>query len=267
MARFLRRQPVPPKNGRDATRRLIYAPAGAYTLTCDAGAYVLAGKDATLLKTRVVTADAGAYVVDGKDAGVLVGHRVTADAGSYAVAGKDATLLRGRVVTADPGAYTVAGQDAALNYVPVGSTYTLTAEAGSYALAGKDASLLRGRVVAADAGAYSVAGQDATFSLSSDLIGRKYPRRGRSRPRKIIEIPEDKLPEVSAKIINEKRQIEEDLAEAQADLVSVQLMAHNNEVKHAKVIRDISSAISSLESDLERVQEEEVLIMLAATLL
>lgn len=61
---------------------------GAYTLTADAGAYTLAGQDATL-KTRIVTADAGSYAVGGQDASVLVGHKLAADAGAYSVAGQD----------------------------------------------------------------------------------------------------------------------------------------------------------------------------------
>ena len=125
--------------------QVVGAGAGGYTLTADAGAYTLAGQDATLLKTRIVTADAGSYAVAGQDASVLVGHLITADAG----------------------AYTLAGQDATLTYAPVTpGSYTLTCDAGAYVLAGQDATLLRGRVVAADAGDYALTGADATFAYS-----------------------------------------------------------------------------------------------------
>lgn len=150
-------------------QRRIWAPpaaGGAYTVTADVAAYILAAQDAALVKSRIVVADAAAYSLAGQDASLLVGHRVIADAAAYALAAQDAILLRGRVVTADAAAYVLAGQDATLTYTPSGTTYTLTCDAASFAIAGQDANLIRGRVVAAESGAYSFTGQDATLSFS-----------------------------------------------------------------------------------------------------
>lgn len=142
------------------------ATGGAYTITADAGAYVIGGQDAAIVKSRIVVADAGAYSLSGQDAALKVGHVLIADAGAYTISGQDAALLRGRVVAADAGAYALAGQDATLTYVTTAGAYTLTAEAGAYTLSGQDAALIRGRVVAADAGAYALAGQDATLTYA-----------------------------------------------------------------------------------------------------
>lgn len=146
------------------------------------------------------------------------------------------------------------------------TNYTLSCATGVYAYAGGTATLAvtRNYVLTCATGVYVYSGGTADLQVSTDggLIGRKYPRRGRSRPRKILDIPEDKLPEVSEKIQKEKQQITEELAEAQADLVSVKQMEYSR-VKHTKLISDISSTINKLEADLTRVREEEVLIMLS----
>ena len=244
--------------------RTLWAPAaagGAYTLTADAGSYSLSGQDAALVKSRIVVADAGSYALAGQDAALLKSKLVTGDAGSYALAGQDAAFVRNRVVTADPGAYTIAGQDATLTYTPVGSTYTLTCDAGAYTLAGQDATLIRGRVVTADAGAYSISGQDATltYSQSGDLIGRKYPRRGRSRPRNVEQIAD--VPKALKQVRSNKIELQEELASAQADIVSLELMTHNG-VNRAKKITELKGVIDTLEQNIRVMREEETLMLL-----
>lgn len=89
----------------------------AYTLTGDAGSYVLAGQDATF---------AVAYAVDG-------------DAGGYAIAGQDATFSVGNALAGDAGAYTLDGQDATFTVTTGSTAYTLDGEAGAYVIAGQDA--------------------------------------------------------------------------------------------------------------------------------
>jgi hypothetical protein len=121
------------------------AAGGAYTLTCDAGAYVISGQDAALLRGRVLTADAGAYALAGQDATLTYTpggstYTLVCDAGAYALAGQDAALIRGRVLAADAGAYVVAGQDATLTYA-LPNAYTITCEAGAYSLSGQDATI------------------------------------------------------------------------------------------------------------------------------
>jgi len=100
----------------------------------------------------------------------------------------------------------------------------------------------------------------ASGEAGSELIGRKYQRRGRTRPRKTLEL--ENIPEVIEKITKEKEELSEELAAAQADLVSVQLMAHNS-VNRAKKIKELSGVINTLEQNLDTAREEEVLLLLA----
>jgi hypothetical protein len=109
----------------------VSAASGAYTLSCDAGAFTIAGQDATLLKSKVLAADAGAYSLAGQDATLVY----TPVAGAY-------------TLTCDAGSYSLAGQDAAFVYTPL-NQYTLTAEAGAYSIGGQAATF-----------AYSGGGQD-----------------------------------------------------------------------------------------------------------
>ena len=119
--------------------RQIWVPTAGggvnYSLTCDAGAFTLAGQDATLT--------------------------YTAGTANYTLA-------------CDAGAYVLAGQDAALTYTPGSASvaYSLLCDAGAYALAGQDATLTYvsnapvAYSLACEAGAYSITGQEATFSFS-----------------------------------------------------------------------------------------------------
>ena len=72
------------------------AASSAYTLTCEAGAYVLAGQDAALILGRVLVADAGAYALAGQDATLTYAlpnaYTLTCDAGAYSLNGQDATF-------------------------------------------------------------------------------------------------------------------------------------------------------------------------------
>jgi len=95
---------------------------------------------------------------------------------------------------------------------------------------------------------------------AGNLIGRKYPRRGRTRPRKTLEL--ENIPEVIEKITKEKEELSEELAAAQADLVSLRLMGDNS-VNRAKKIKELSGVINTLEQNLIAAREEEVLLMLA----
>jgi hypothetical protein len=107
--------------------QVVGAGATGYTLTCDAGAYTIAGQDAALRKSKLLAADAGAYAIAGQDAALKVGRRLTADAG----------------------AYVIAGQDAAFVYVAPGA-YTLTCDAGEYVISGQDAAFVIGGATVED---------------------------------------------------------------------------------------------------------------------
>jgi hypothetical protein len=90
---------------------------GAYTITAEAGAYVVSGQSATITKSKVISADAGAYSVDGQTA----------------------QILHSKLIGANAGAYVVNGVDATITYTPAGGAYTINAEPGAYVVTGFDA--------------------------------------------------------------------------------------------------------------------------------
>jgi hypothetical protein len=89
------------------------------SLSADAGAYAVAGQDATLRVTYALTADAGDYVVTGEDA-LLASSAPTAtlalEAGSYAVTGQAAGPF---LMVADAGRYVIDGQPVQLTRDPI----------------------------------------------------------------------------------------------------------------------------------------------------
>jgi hypothetical protein len=60
--------------------------------------------------------DAGAYIVTGNDAAILRGFLLEADAGIYTVTGNDVGLVLSRVLGLDTGSYTLDGKAATLEY-------------------------------------------------------------------------------------------------------------------------------------------------------
>jgi hypothetical protein len=89
------------------------------SLSADAGAYSVAGQDATLRVTYALTADAGDYLVTGEDA-LLASSAPTAtlalEGGSYAVTGQDAGPF---LMVADAGRYVIDGQPVQLTKDPI----------------------------------------------------------------------------------------------------------------------------------------------------
>jgi len=89
------------------------------SLSADAGAYAVAGQDATLRVTYGITADVGDYVVTGEDA-LLASSAPTAtlaiEAGSYAVTGQAAGPF---LMVADAGRYLIDGQPVQLTKDPI----------------------------------------------------------------------------------------------------------------------------------------------------
>lgn len=161
---------------------------------------------------------------------------LTGDAGAFVISGQDATLLKTRILSADAGSFAISGQDATLTYVPNSAAYTLTA----------------------DAGAFIISGQDATLDFVGDqLIGRKYPRHHRTRPRKQnVEVVEA-LKEVR----EEKDYAEEVLAEAQTELQLTKLTAYHS-VNHNRNIDRISRKVTELETNVARLREEEEMLLM-----
>ena len=101
------------------------------------------------------------------------------------------------------------------------------------------------------------------YGISTEtLIGRKYPRRrGKTRARQTDDV-EINIPKKILKKVSREKEILEELAEAKADLVTTELLAHNS-VNRADKIQALSRNIEILEGNLQRAKEEEVLIMLA----
>lgn len=96
-------------------------PGTEYTLTCDAGAFVLAGAGA--YSSRVMPLDTGAFALAGQDAGftynpVAQDYTLTCDPGSFVLSGQAATFPRDYVLHAATGAFTFTGND---TYVPPGT--------------------------------------------------------------------------------------------------------------------------------------------------
>ena len=99
--------------------------------------------------------------------------------------------------------------------------------------------------------------------IPDELIGRKYPRRHRTRPRKTIEIPDD-IPEQVSRAKLETQELETELASAQADMVFAKATAHNG-VNRKKHIAELSQTIGILENNLRIASEEEFLLMMLIT--
>lgn len=140
---------------------LVEAAGGIdYTLAADAGAFVLAGIAAGLIKGYVLPADAGAHAMAGTSASLILGRKIAADGGAFAMAGQDAALTWAASLGAVAGSFSLSGQDADLVL-----GYVLAAIGGAYDLAGQDAGLVTGHGIAADGGVFSLAGSAAGLSL------------------------------------------------------------------------------------------------------
>jgi hypothetical protein len=160
-------------------------PPNAYTLTCDPGAYTIAGTAAGLLQGYLVTGDPGAYVIAGTAATLSKGYTLTAASGSYTISGTPAGLLKtsilvgapgsysvsgtaaglffGRYLAAASGSYSVAGTDATLTYTPASGGYTLTCDPGAFSVSGTSAGLFQGYKVLCDPGSVTISGTAASL--------------------------------------------------------------------------------------------------------
>lgn len=111
-------------------------PAGAYTLTADAGTFTLTGVEAGLRADRLLTAETDTFTLTGIDAGLRADRLLSAGTGSYTLTGVSAGLTRGYTLTAEVGSYTLTGVSAGLTV-----DRRLVAEPGTFTLTGQDASL------------------------------------------------------------------------------------------------------------------------------
>jgi len=114
--------------------------AATYTLTAEAGSYVLTGQAAGLLKSNLIVIGAGSYVITGTAVSLFKGRLLTIEPGSCVLTGMAVSLLKSNLLSMGAGSYTVTGQAVTLTYTPV-SEYVLTAGVGSYVVIGKAAVL------------------------------------------------------------------------------------------------------------------------------
>ena len=121
--------------------------------------------------------------------------------------------------------------------------------------------------IACDPAAFTLAAQDATLTYTSSdtLIGRKYPRRGRSRSRKVVDIdvtPDAVTPpDAVTQIVEDRTILERELAQTNAELETARVMTHNG-VNRTKQLEKLAAKVAQIEIDINLGREEEELLIL-----
>jgi len=164
----------------------VAAGTTAYTLTCDAGAYVYTGNAVTDVAAITGTIELGAYAYSGLDPTQAVQLSVAIDLGTYTYTGIDPTITTQRTQSITLGTYAHAGLDVDID-VGYGATidlgtytysgldptvtvqWTQAVDLGTYTYAGLDPTLSRGQGATIDLGTYTYAGLDPTVSHSSGV--------------------------------------------------------------------------------------------------
>jgi hypothetical protein len=133
-------------------------------------AITIALRPAVASGAYTLDADSATYSYTATAAGVERGYLIDAAAASYAWTAQDATLTRDIPLSAEAAAYAWTATDAALEYVPIGSTYTLDADAAAYLWSATDADLVYVQLthysLDADAAAYTWVANDASLEYS-----------------------------------------------------------------------------------------------------
>jgi len=268
MAAFSRVTPTGWSQGDDASAIARVSPSGwdqvaasasGTTITGALGTATATGYTASLNINRTISGALGTATASGFQATVSnsTDTTITGALGTAVASGFTATVNANRTIAGSLGTAVASGFQAG---VTNDNSTRIDGALGIVVATGYTATLGVNRLIAGILGEAFASGFTGNVDAGG-LIGRKYPRRGRSRPRKIVEIPEETLPEVSQKILAEKQELEEELASAQADLVLTQQMAHNT-VNRAKRVKELTSVIGDLEHNLNVRREEEVLLML-----
>lgn len=201
----------------------------SYTLTCDAGAYAIAGSDATL----------------------SVGRRLVCDAGAYVIAGQAATLARGYALVCSPGAYAIVGKDATLTYTPRSTSYALLCDVGAYTIAGQAATLTK------------VSGRVETYSGGYDLpTGRRKTKREVYAERVRLGIIKEDIAIAAEKVVEKAiaPAVKTDVVELPSvdQLVNELMLKLRVTVKSPDYTRAIELALKIAEQD-----DEDVLFLMA----
>lgn len=102
-------------------------------------------------------------------------------------------------------------------------------------------------------------GYGISTEVETPLIGRKRPRRRRAQIP--AQIPAEKLPEMLAKVSEEKDYLGEVLAEANTELTIAALSTDNAE-KRTQKLRKLGTDIALLELEIAEAEDEEAFLML-----
>lgn len=102
-------------------------------------------------------------------------------------------------------------------------------------------------------------GYGISTEVETPLIGRKRPRRRRAQIP--AQISAEKLPEILAKVSEEKDYLKEVLAEANTELTIAALSTDNAE-KRQKKLHEIGLSIAQIEADIAEAEDEKAFLML-----
>lgn len=273
MARHGRAFPIAQPTGQDATRKILFpAPSsaaltGTATTATEAG-IVTGGKTIILTLTGDTWVAAGATFDIERQNILNVLDSAQAEANGWdavvktlqGVAGVVRTSATIVTITLDAQAtYSITANETITASIPA------TALIGAAAIVASPTFTVTNSVTHATSGVLVGPGSTvvgaAELTGAGGVISRKYPRRGRSRPRKTQDVVISDIPKIVNAISAEREEIAQELAEAQALLVSSKLMADNG-VNRTEKIKKLGRAIEGLESDLRMKREEEELFLM-----
>jgi hypothetical protein len=234
-----------------------------YTLDAAAASYTYTATDATLSRDLSIVADQGG---EGGD-------------GVYLYTASDADLTRDMPLSAEAAAYTYTASDAGLEYVPIGSTYTLDADGAAYLYTATDADFvyvqLTHYLLDADSAAYVWTATDVAMEYSGAQqarpltygIGPLSPARVRAKWDEIEEIDRriKAKEEVQREKIRSQQEAKRQLAELQEKKRQTKTIAERRRKLEARIeayqseITDLRTAMVAMLDEIEeagRAREE-----------
>jgi hypothetical protein len=230
-------------------------------------------------------ADSATYTYSATDADVLHGHLIDAAAASYAWTANDATLTRDIPLSAEAAAYAWTASDADLEYVPLGTTYTLDADAAAYLWSATDADLVYVQLthysLDADAAAYVWTANDIGLEYSGAQqarpltygIGSLSPARVRAKYEEIEEIDRRirAKEEAERERVRKQQEAKRQLAELAEKKRQTKTIAERRRKLEARIeayqseITDLRTAMVAMLDEMERarveIEQQQVLQM------
>jgi hypothetical protein len=219
--------------------------------------------------------DAASYTYTATDAGLEHGYLLDADGASYTYTANDATLTRDIPIAAESASYLYTASDASLEYVPIGSTYTLDADGAAYVVSATDADLayvqLTHYLLDADSAAYVWTASDAGLDYSGASrggltygIGPLSPARVRAKYEEFDEIDRRiKAKETAERETVIKQQLAKwQLAELAEKKRQTKTIAERRRKLEARIeayqseIIDLRTAVVAMLDEIERARVE-----------